>query len=106
MQDKVKAQLAAALVATLGLTVPASAQAAPHQGSSMRVEQSSGFSTSSEDLSDKKKKDKADMKKGSEGSCKGKEGSCKGKEGSCKAKDEAKGKEGSCKGKEGSCKAH
>ncbi len=84
MQDKAKAQFAAALVAALGLTLQTSAQAAPHQGGTLRMfEQSKGISTSlSEDLSDKKKA-KAD--KGADSSCKGKDGSCKGKEGSCKA---------------------
>lgn len=119
MQDKAKAQLAAALVAALGLAVQSSAQAAPHQGGSLRIfEQSNGLPTSlSEDLSNKKKakddkgaesacKGKDGSCKGKEGSCKGKEGACKGKEGACKAKDDStKGKEGSCKGKEGSCKA-
>ncbi len=112
MQDKAKAQLAAALVAALGLTVQAPAQAAPHEVGSLKIfEQSNGLPTSlSEDLSDKKKaKDEKGAEsacKGKEGACKGKEGSCKGKEGACKAKDDStKGKEGSCKGKEGSCKA-
>ena len=103
MQDKQKAQLAAALVATFGLAAgPAHAQTADK---SMTILEKQSI-TQEVQLSDKGKgKGKEGYCKGKEGSCKGKEGSCKGKEGSCKGKEgSCKGKEGSCKGKEGSCK--
>jgi hypothetical protein len=93
MQDRQKAQLAAALVAAFGLT--AGAAHAQTANNSVSVSEKQGITQ--QFLGSKKEK-------GKEGSCKGKEGSCKGKEGSCKGKDSEKGKEGSCKGKEGSCK--
>ena len=100
MQDKKKAQLAAALVATLGLALHAPAQAA----NADNAEKNAKNQIAQKLHGDSNKGVEAGCK-GKEGSCKGKEGSCKGKEGSCKGKEgSCKGKEGSCKGKEGSCK--
>lgn len=97
MQKKSNEKLAAALVATLGLTVVGGQKAF---AGNMNVIEKSVIAKTDVQLSDKGKEDSC---KGKEGSCKGKEGSCKGKEGSCKGKE--KGKEGSCKGKEGACKS-
>jgi hypothetical protein len=103
MQKKSNEKLAAALVATLGLTVVGGQKAF---AGNMNVIEKSVIARTDVQLSDKGKEGSC---KGKEGSCKGKEkgkeGSCKGKEGSCKGKEgSCKGKEGSCKGKEGSCK--
>ncbi len=104
MQEKTRAKVAAALVATLGLAMQSSANANPAQ--SLRIfEKPSLMKLNKAESAEQFLADDKAKEKGKEGSCKGKEGSCKGKEGSCKGKEgSCKGKEGSCKGKEGSCK--
>jgi hypothetical protein len=97
MQKLSKVQIAAALVAALGVAAHGKAMASPTGGNSdlgVKEKQSPAGIAKTVKLADKNV-----SSEGKEGSCKGKEGSCKGKEGSCK------GKEGSCKGKEGSDKS-
>ena len=90
MQNLTKAQLAAAVVAALGLSL--------HGAPSIAADADAAKGASEAKT---EKADKGEMKatKHEHKHKAGKEGSCKGKEGSCK------GKEGSCKGKEGSCKS-
>jgi hypothetical protein len=105
MQIMSKVQIAAALAATLGLTMHCAQAADDASGTTAAQEKpapshiSKGKTKAASKSTSKSTstKDKTGSCKGKEGSCKGKEGSCKGKEGSCK------GKESSCKGKEGSC---
>jgi hypothetical protein len=86
-----KAQLAAALAATLGFALHGTAFAADN---SLGVTEK----TTKTEKNVKIAKHEASSEKGAEAACKGKDGSCKGKESSCKGKD------GSCKGKDASCK--
>ena len=81
-----KAQLAAALAATLGFALHGTAFAADN---SMGVTEK----TTKSEKSVKVAKGETASEKGSEAACKGKDGSCKGKDGACKGKD------ASCKGK-------
>ncbi len=87
-----KTQLAAALVAVLGIALPA--YAADSVNSQVSVKEKVNLADEKgEKKEEKKTEKKAHHKKGGkgkEGSCKGKEGSCKGKEGSCKGKEEKK----------------
>ncbi|HEY9871274.1 MAG TPA: hypothetical protein V6D08_19090 [Candidatus Obscuribacterales bacterium] len=112
MQKLSKVQIAAALVAALGVAAHGKALASQTGGNSdlgVKEKQSPAGIAKTVKLADKNvstEKGTETSCKGAEGSCKGKEGSCKGKEGSCKGKEgSCKGKEGSCKGKEGSCKS-
>jgi hypothetical protein len=86
-----KAQLAAALVATLGFALGGTAFAA-NNDNGLNVSEKS--TTKTEKSIKIAKSDKGTSEKGAEGSCKGKDGSCKGKDASCK------GKEATCKGKD------
>ena len=86
MQNLVKAQLAAALVAALGISLHgAPSMAADDAGASAAPEKKATKTTKTTKKSTKTKTSKEASCKGKEGSCKGKEGSCKGKEGSCKS---------------------
>jgi len=81
-----KIELAAALVAVIGLVSTGAANA---------QDSKSGMSISDKQIQI--------AHAGTESSCKGKESSCKGKESSCKGKDAScKGKDASCKGKDSS----
>jgi hypothetical protein len=94
MNNLNKVQLAASLVAALGLGISSAARAAePVNGSQLGASEKNSPSAIKIAKKGKecKKGDKEckEGEKGKEGSCKAKEGE-KGKEGSCKAKDEAK----------------
>lgn len=91
MEKIAKVQLAAALVAALGIGLHAPALADDTTGEESKTEKT-------EKVKIEKKGNKLGLKvakkekkeKGKEESCKGKEGSCKGKDGSCKGKETEK----------------
>lgn len=76
MQNLVKAQLAAALVAALGFTL---------SGAPSMAADDAGTTKTPDKKTTKVSKKSTKAKAGKEASCKGKESSCKGKEGSCKS---------------------
>jgi len=82
-----KIELAAALVAVLGIT-----------------SNSAVFATGTGDMTVSEQQVQI-AHAGAESACKGKDAACKGKDASCKGKDAScKGKDASCKGKDASCK--